>query len=218
VSRFVLGLDLGQAADYSALSVLEREAANPRMLAVRHLVRFPPGTSYATVGTFVATVVRDGGLGHPPLVTDLTAVGSALLPGLRPAVRPAWIVPVMLTAGKSPPVKDADGVERVPKRDLVTMLQLLLQDRRLRVTLALPEAATLFHELTAFRAKVSLAETDAVDWRDRPTDDLVLAVALAGWWATKHARTGPSTIGVGGSLVQDVLDRVFPVAREAPSW
>src|SRR5262245_52339349 len=70
VPRFVLGLDLGQAADFTALAVVERDASDARSLAVRHLVRFPPGTPYGAIGDAVAGVVRDGGLGHPPLIVD----------------------------------------------------------------------------------------------------------------------------------------------------
>src|SRR5262245_38777793 len=137
MSRFTLGLDLGQAADFTALAVIERDASDARSLAVRHLVRFPPGTPYGAIGDAVAGVVRDGALGHPPLIADLTAVGPGLLPSLRSAIRPAWVVPVVLTAALET-IRGDDGIWRVPKRDLVTVLQLHLQERRLRVAPALP--------------------------------------------------------------------------------
>jgi hypothetical protein len=216
MSRYALGLDLGQAADFSALAVVERDAADARALAVRHLVRFPPGTPYAAIGEAVATTVRDGGLGRPPLVADLTAVGPGLLPSLRAAVRPAWVVPVLLTAGQVPG-EHADRLKRVPKRDLVTTLQLLLQERRLKVAPALPEANLLAREMTAFRAKVSLAETDALDWRERPADDLVLAVALGAWWLAGHP-PGGGVYGADGSELTALLDRVFPETPGAYPW
>jgi hypothetical protein len=219
MNPYVLALDLGPAADFTALAVLQHEANEPRTLAVRHLQRFPPGTSYSTISEVVGATVRDGGLGHPPLIADLTAVGSRLLLSLRDAVRPAWVVPVVLTAGQTP-AKDADGIRRVPKRDLVTNLQLHLQERRLRVAPALPEAALLVRELTAFRAKVSLAETDALDWRERPSDDLVLAVALGAWWAVEHPVGGGHLYGADATELMTFLDRLFPeLARpETPIW
>ena len=214
MTPYILALDLGQAADFTALAVLEREPANPTLFAVRHLVRFPPGTSYGAIGESAATTIRDGGLGQPPLVADLTAVGPGLLPSLRAAVRPSRVVPVLLTAGQTP--AEIDGLRRVPKRDLVTNLQLLLQERRLRVAPALPEAAMLVRELTAFRAKVSLTETDAIDWRERPADDLVLAVALACWWAVRHPPHGPDAFGFGPPLMTADLDRLFPPPEGGP--
>ena len=76
----------------------------------------------------------------------------------------------------------------MPKRDLVGILQVLLQSRRLRIAGQLPEAAILEQELLCFRAKTPTAGVeDAEAWRERPHDDLVLAVALACWlgdWAT----------------------------------
>ena len=44
MTPYVLALDLGQAADFTALAVLQREPVRPPVVAVRHLVRFPPGT------------------------------------------------------------------------------------------------------------------------------------------------------------------------------
>jgi hypothetical protein len=219
VTPYVLALDLGQAADFTALAVLQRDAARPPALAVRHLVRFSPGTPYAAIGKTTAATIRDGGLGRPPLIADLTAVGPGLLPMLRAAVRPAWVEPVLVTAGATKG-EDADGLTRVPKRDLVTNLQLLLQDRRLRVAPALPDAAILVRELTAFRAKVSLAETESLDWRERPSDDLVLAVALGAWWAVEHPVGGGQLYGADATELMTFLDRVFPehARPRTPRW
>jgi hypothetical protein len=218
MSQYALGSDLGPVAEFTALAVLEQDRARPTNIAVRHLVRFPPGTPYRAIGEAVATTVRDGGLGRPPIVVDLTAVGPGLLPMLREAVRPAWLDPVILTAAQGSPGKDADGIRRLPKRDLVTTLQLLLQDRRLRVAPTLPEATLLAHELTTFRAKVSLSETDAVDWRERPADDLVLAVALAADWLVDHPpHDGTSPYGADNSELMTFLDRVFGKRTWSPS-
>jgi hypothetical protein len=217
VARFVLALDLGQTAEFTALTVIEEGDGKPRALAVRHLRRFPPGTAYGAIGAAVAETVRDGGLGRPPLVADLTAVGPGLLPSLRTAVRPAWVTPVLLTAGQTAGKED-DGLTRVPKRDLVTALQLVLQERRLRVAPALPDAPLLVREMTAFRAKVTLAESDAADWRERPADDLVLAVALAAWWLAEHPVYGPDAYGAGGDDLRKVLDRLFPPPPEPTRW
>ena len=49
---YVIGLDLGQAADPTGLAIIEWiPTAVGQEYAVRHLVRFPPGTSFATIAT-----------------------------------------------------------------------------------------------------------------------------------------------------------------------
>jgi hypothetical protein len=78
----------------------------------------------------------------------------------------------------------------VPKRDLVSSLQVALQSGALAIADALPLAATLRQELAGFRVKISLTTGHdsygaGEDWRPAPHDDLVLAVALACWEAGK---------------------------------
>src|SRR5687767_6312437 len=70
----------------------------------------------------------------------------------------------------------------VPKRDLVSNLQVLLQSERLKIAGDLPEAAALLRELRSFRVTISTAGNDTyAAWRENDHDDMVLAVALACW-------------------------------------
>ena len=64
----VLGLDLGQATEFSALALLEateRRHASP-LYAVRHLHRWPLGTAYRAIVADVARLMR-----RPPLDASL---------------------------------------------------------------------------------------------------------------------------------------------------
>jgi hypothetical protein len=87
----------------------------------------------------------------------------------------------------------------VPKRDLVGVLQVLLQTRRLRIASQLPEATILERELLAFRAKTPTSGAEVAEaWRERPHDDLVLAVAFACWlgeWIGPPADDQPAVCG-----------------------
>jgi hypothetical protein len=70
----------------------------------------------------------------------------------------------------------------LPNKELVGVLQVLLQSRRLRVARSLPDAAAPVRELEAFRVKVTVAANETFEaWRERDHDDLVLAVAMAAW-------------------------------------
>src|SRR5262245_18867749 len=69
----------------------------------------------------------------------------------------------------------------VPRRELAPLLHILLKSRRIKVSPSLPEAQTLVQELTTFQVKAAVGKEDAMDWRLRPHDDLVLACAIAAW-------------------------------------
>jgi hypothetical protein len=93
-----------------------------------------------------------------------------------------------------------DGARLVPKRDLVGVLQVLFQTRRLRIADQLPESSTLERELLAFRAKTPTAGAEVAEaWRERPHDDLVLAVAFACWlgeWIGPPCTAVPVVVGL----------------------
>src|SRR5262249_54402372 len=111
---------------------------------------------------------------------------------------------VTLTTGHTLTTDDA-GLYHVPITDLVTCLQLLLQERRLKVPRTLPDADNLVRELTSFRAQVVLsAEQPSASWREGPQDDLVLAVALACRWAERHI---PWTLKPSNAENQSLVDQ-----------
>ena len=78
------------------------------------------------------------------------------------------------------------------KKDLVGVLQVLLQEKRLKVAPALEHAAMLATELQQFQLKAISLDPCAVEWREQPHDDLVLAVAVAAWQAERRGRGSPS--------------------------
>jgi hypothetical protein len=188
---YYVGLDPGQPHEYSALAVLARPAVNDRTpvgyrrppYAVPHLLRLPPGTPYRDGRAALAAALDRLADGPVVVLVDETGVGEPVARWLATAAegRPGCrVVPVVLSAGPVPGVYEDRAV--LPRTALVGALQLLLQAGRLRVADALPEAATLVAELTAFRARPVLAGADGpTAWREGLRDDLVLAVALAAW-------------------------------------
>ena len=79
----------------------------------------------------------------------------------------------------------------MPKRDLVSVVQVLLQSERLKIAASLKEASTLTAELLAFKVSISLKGHDSYGndvgpWRENPHDDLVLAVAMAAWYGEEY--------------------------------
>ncbi len=182
-NTYVAGLDLGQANDYTALVIVEKiNAAEPSHYHVRHIERFRLGTPYPKIVEDVAALVAK----HPlrqygSLVIDATGVGRAVVDMF--AAAGVGFTPVTITGG------DAETREatypwhwKVPKRNLVGVVQVLLQTDRLRFAQGLPELPTLLNELQTFQVKLTATAHDSYGaWREHAHDDLVLALALALW-------------------------------------
>ncbi|HZZ82576.1 MAG TPA: hypothetical protein VFE62_29020 [Gemmataceae bacterium] len=175
-----LGLDLGQASDFSALACVEKTRSG---CAVRHLERFANGTPYPAVVARVRDVVASPALTGCTLVPDATGVGRAVVDLLLEAGLAARVFPVTITAGRKV-TSDGRGGANVPKKDLVAAVQAALRDQRLEVASSLPLAQVLVRELETFTVKITDAgnEKFGAD-KDRSHDDLVLAVSLALWAA-----------------------------------
>lgn len=188
--RYTVGVDLGQANDYTAITVLEQDGSGEAAgYAVRHLERFPLGTAYpAQVERIKALLraLRGSSGGAADLVVDQTGVGRPVIDILKAAA----LKPIAVTITGGDAVSRDRDEYRVPKRDLVSTVQVLLQGGRLKIAKALPHAQTLVDELLGFKVRVSVAGHDSYGndvgaWREAQHDDLVLSVALAAW----HAET-----------------------------
>jgi hypothetical protein len=202
---YFVGLDLGQAADYTALAVVEKgEEKTARAekwqtyLHLRHLERFELRTPYPDIAEHVARLVRDERLlarrydawgeliyhEWPELVVDNTGVGRAVTDLLK--TKGLKFKAVTITGGEH--AHYANGSWRVPKRDLVAALEVPLQTDTLKVAEGMKLWPTLRKEMLNFRRKINLktAHDSYEHWRESDHDDLVLAAALACWGATKR--------------------------------
>lgn len=184
--KFHLGLDLGQARDFSALAILERESE--RISSVRHLQRFPLGAAYAEiVDRTRGTLSRPHLRGWSPLAVDATGVGRPVMDLFT--ARPVGCRATAITIHAGDEVGVGSNRFSVPKRDLVALLQVQLQRGRLKVASSLSAADLLMREMSDFRSSISETGHDSYGvWRTGGHDDLVLAVALALWHGNRVAR------------------------------
>ena len=192
-STFFIGLDLGQSHDFTAIAVLERVVLQREFnhavwafrkevqLHLRHLERVPIGTPYPEVVRRVVEITCSSLLNGPiHLAVDNTGVGAAVTDLLRDARPKAALLSVTITGGDTQ--NFSNGSHRVPKRDLIVGLQVLLQRGGLRIAAGLRDGPILLTELMAMQVKVSTAGNEQfAAWREGAHDDLVLAVALACW-------------------------------------
>lgn len=193
---FFIGLDLGQASDYTAVCVIEtvslEKTTENSSYHVRHLQRYPLGTAYPVIVSDIGRMLTT--LPGSRLVVDNTGVG-------RPVVdlfRAARLDPVAITITGGDKAMFNGGSWHVPKRDLVGALSVAFQTGALKIASSLPEAKTLVDELLNFKVKINVktAHDSYEAWREGVHDDLVLAVALALWWIIRQGQSGPRVSGV----------------------
>jgi hypothetical protein len=194
---YFVGLDLGQAQDYTALSVVQRtEYTKPddptrtlRRYAVRYLERWKLGTTYTDIVSDLARLSAQVPLPGSTLVVDATGCGRPVVEMIRNARLPLKIVPITIHGGHA--VRPQPGGGRsVPKKDLVAIMQTLLQTGRFQIVPTLREAGILGDELRSFKVKVTLPTGNEIfeAWRERDHDDIVLSVALACWFGERGQR------------------------------
>jgi hypothetical protein len=181
-------VDLASAQDHTAVVVLERQRRGlETVYEACHIERLPQGTRYPEVIAHVQTLLRTPVLAREStLVLDATGVGLPVFQafqqqGLRP-------YGVLIHAGDR--VSQDGMVYRVPKRDLIGAVQVLLQSRRLKFGATLPFVDTLVHELSNYRIRIdpATAHDSYSAWREKDHDDLVLALALACFWGEWFGR------------------------------
>jgi hypothetical protein len=206
VQRIILGVDVGQARDYTALAGVEQvQAYGPEHetvargldfrsgkfvpvgepeFRVRYLKRFDLGTYYPDqIEQIKALYIRlqkqqDGK--RPRLIVDATGVGRPLFDDFRAA----GLSPIGILIHGGDKVSYENQMYNVPKRDLAGVLQLLLQKHRIKISSDLSEAKQLKKELLGFT--VSINPTTGHDSyaaeSEKIHDDLVTAVAVACWY------------------------------------
>jgi hypothetical protein len=191
---FFIGVDLGQSNDYTAICVTQKVGSGPQsQYFVRRLER-ERGRPYPDVVARVRSILTQ--LPGAELVIDSTGVGAAVADMFRQVgMRP---ICVHIHAGTKTTRDDSKvvagrakgwvmGASRdygVPKADLVAVLQVLLQNQRLKIAHG-PLSDVLTSEMLNFRSKIdpTTAHESFSSWRENQHDDLVLATALSCWWA-----------------------------------
>lgn len=180
--RLLLGLDLGQRRDHSALVIIERrveltgqfdpvrwQPESRVRLDLRHAERLPLGLPYLALAARLRQALdtlNPSSYAAAPLkktlVLDAAGPGGPITELLRRSKLGVIIMPITITGGQRP------NGNNVPRAVLLARLRILLETRALRLAGA---AADLHAELRSVR----------LDGRQSGHDDLALALALAVW-------------------------------------
>jgi hypothetical protein len=206
--HFVMGVDLGQTHDYTALVILERAESE---FHARHIERLSLGMGYPAQVERVAALVGSPQLAREVLIAvDGTGVGRAVVDLLRDALRPLQTPLTAITITGGATASRTGSRWTVPKRDLVAAAQVAIQTKRLKIAAALPSAQVLADELTAYRVTLSEDGRDSYgNGREAPHDDLVLALAIATYAATRQPKRTRIT-HVGSDVALEAAGRLIP--------
>lgn len=193
---FIISADLGQAFDYTAISIIERvirgrgvlgsDKRGERTLYLRHIERPVRGTEYPAIVDRLIELYRSEPLAgfEKAVVIDFTGLGRPVYDLMKKAGFNASLNAISITGGNDPSY--SNGHHNVPKRDLVTNLQVLLQNNQIRIAKGLKEANALIEELANFQTKISDSGKDTYNGRSGVHDDIVLSVAMGAWLACRH--------------------------------
>ena len=192
---FFVGLDCGQAKDYSAVSILRRQG---NRYEVVHLERLPLDQPYPAQIEYLFQLMHRKPLdkANVVLAIDYTGVGRPVVDlaqdrGLSP-------IGIAITGGNNASWSEDKTKASVPKRDLISGLQIAAQNDALKVASGLEFGPVLAQELQDFKVKIdSRTSHDSYgSWREGSHDDLILATAIALWTAEHRDQPKPIFRGI----------------------
>jgi hypothetical protein len=159
--KYVAGLDIGQQNDPTALVIAERltvakkEDKELHAYHVRHIERFQLGTSYPSIVKQTKDILeRPSLMGMVTLALDYTGVGRPVADMFEDARLSCPIFHVSIHGGDAVNWDLNQKHVRVPKRDLVAVVQVRLQSEWLKIAASLPQAQLLIKELLNFRVTI----------------------------------------------------------------
>ena len=200
--HYIVGVSVGVMAHPSTIAVIEQESSQRDAkreiteLRLRHLERLPLSASYPALAKRLRAI-RDGLLEHeqasgPEMIADITGTGTAVYKYFNTEdLNP---IQTFITAG-SGEIETSPRKWRVSRCEMVGALQVNFHSERFTIASALDLAPALTEELTNFKMKAPASGGDDLEaWRAGASDDLVLATALAGWWAERDIPVAKATL------------------------
>ena len=203
--KYIVGIDLGQLSDRAALSVIERKVsadrAAPLTYQCKWLQVWNPGTQHPKIVDDAVHVIKTLLAGTPAPVLyrstniqsarpreagvsvalDTTVVGASIGIMFESQFKALGVRTTRFTITAGTQVAREAQPWRVPKRDLGSVMRVLLEGRRISFAPGLQHGAELIRELSNFKIDKATGDDNQIDWRTREHDDLVLATALACW-------------------------------------
>lgn len=223
------GQDLGECLDRSALGIVEyvsepTQTRDPATwaplfqcsLVLRHLESPPLGTAYPEVARRAREVVRHPRMdGRCTLIVDAQGPGGGVLPMIEPGLG-APLVKMKATNGQE--AREGEKSLNVPKTALLDRLEYVLRTKKLRIAMG-PLTEEFVRELTMLKKEYQTS--GYVTYTTPIHDDLVMAVAMAVWYAWEQHKPylqmpGPVPIVSGAGMLESMP--AHPLVGPVSPW
>lgn len=200
--NLILGNDLGQAQDPSALCAVERVKLEQPVLkrkyryVVRYLDSYPLGMSYPDQVEKTCKTLSHPAFRKAKCGVDYTGVGRPVYDMLKVARPPVLLYPLLTTGGSNATYDPKTRELHVPKVDLVGNLQVLVYAKLVAWHEKLPLAAAFIEQLARFERKQK-RDTGYTSYNAATGahDDLVSALMIACYIGEHFG--GPADGGIG---------------------
>lgn len=182
-----MGVDLGQLRDFTAIIIDEQGEEDSHLIRV--IDRPPLNTPYPEIIKRVQEIrdsIEELTGSAPTIYIDATGVGRPVVDEFE--AKGVYVHPVTILAGES--VTEEGRELHVGKLALVSRLDVLLSDGRIKWDGSTPLGKKLTNELHRFQLKLSKSGLLQFEAEKSFHDDLVIALALAVFGK-------PRTISVG---------------------
>lgn len=229
MAEFIVGLDLGQSIDYSALAVVEKITTNILKYRgteqevtchLRHLARFALGVPYPRIVATTINILSSPEFGgSPTLVIDATGIGAAVFDMFnlerqvrREEKKPTYNLDgVKITGGEGKGRTDGDYYI-VPKAELLKPFYTDYGTERFVIAEDLRDREEFIRQIQAFEYEISDSGRASFGAKPGVHDDYVIAVALAVWRA-KLVPFGYNFYGGRGEDERLKGDSIFELER-----
>jgi len=196
MTEYIIGVSLGAANQWTTACIMERVLKGDTW--EYHLLkaeRFSLGLSYPKTAEKLQeyiTKLQEGAPGAEcAIAADITGVGVAVLE-LFDRYELAIDSHVNITTAAAETWER--GVAGVPKKNLVSVLKVFMDETRLQIAKGMPALEAMAKEMDEYGKEKPAPTTTADPWRDKPHDDYVFALGVALW----HGEQNPPGSGAGG--------------------
>jgi hypothetical protein len=202
--QYWIGADFARKRDFTAVSIIEQIGTRAQItpenpLRVRHCERLPLGTRYTDIEGYLRELVEDtrryaqarceeiprklrgDSLGVVILVVDESRLGAPMFDLLEKAK----LHPTGITIIGGPEWSSSGRHYRVPLNDLITVIELAMEQRVLAFAKDLEHLPALVDEFANFERRLTKAGNETYgNFREGTHDDMIFSIAIPLWVAT----------------------------------
>jgi len=172
--------------------------------------RLPLGTDYNNVVSVMHNL-----MGRGPIATELVIDGTGIGKPVADMFRFRGITPwcITATAGIEQTIDRGQRTANVPKLMLISRIQSLLFEGRLKIHAEIPDVAAFLEELRDFRVEYSASGHMTYNAKSGRHDDMIAAAAVAAWRLSRVGGWGPPSEHLAALALGIATANTFSRAR-----